>query len=740
LQYLRIKRAVLDVAEGAGLIDPEARKTWDSVEYIPFYRQDEEGDSIGPGTRMGLAGQTSGIKQLKGGTAALADPLGNIIRNFTKLIDASVKNNSMLQAVDEYGAAFFEKVGPDWSGEMVPMSQVKKVLLERGVPQNIIDAMPKDALSGLQKMWSMKPPKDDDVVRIMRNGKAEYYRVPDKELLRALTSFKVPSTSAVVAPLKFFKQLLTAGVTSSPEFMARNYVRDSLSSWVIADDKFAVGWDSVKGVVSPLVDNKNLKEMMFSGATFVGGNFYSVGSDEQTANALRRALREKGLSSKDIETFIGSIASSPITLWDKWQKIGSYIENANRVAIYENALKAGRSKKEAAYLARDLMDFSMHGDSAFVQFLSDVLPFFNARLQGLYKLYRAGGNKALRKALLMRAGTITAGTMALMAWNMLVYGDGYDELEEWDKDTYWHIAPGTEWHIRVPKPFELGVIFATVPERVARAVAYQATDGKEGDRPKQLMDSMLAQLSGTLAMNPIPQAAMPILEVWANKSFFTGRPIENMGDQQVLPEARSEWYTSDTAKLFSDAIGNTTGLSPKKIEHLWRGYTGTIGGYSLDAVDFLVRQIQGQPERPELSWSEMPLVKAFYRGDTEPKNTRYVTEYYELARLADQVSMTIKEFELAGEKDRAKAEEEKYGWLIGERVKSKQAKAGFMHKNVQMLNKTSGELSDIRKAINGIAVMPGFSDSEKRKRMEELTAKRNEIARSTVQSLRQRDR
>jgi len=737
LKYLRIKKAVLDVAEQAGLIDPVGRASWDSVEYIPFYRQDEtEGDTIGPGTRQGLSKQSSGIQKLKGGQQNLADPLGNIVRNFTRLIDASLKNNAMLEAVKEYGPTFFEKVPMSGSFERIAMSQVKKVLLDRGVPQSLIDAMPQDTLVGLTKLWAVKPPTDDDVVRVMRDGKPEYYRVPDKDLLASLTAFKVPSMHWALSPFKFFKKLLTVGVTSSPEFMARNFVRDSLSSWVISDDKFRVGWDSVKGIISPLLDKTTQKEMMFAGGSFIGGQFYSVGSEEATADALRRALRDKGLKSKDVEQFVGTIARTPLELWDKWQKVGSYFENANRNAIYENAIKAGRSKKEAAYLARDLMDFSMHGNSQLIQFLSDVLPFFNARLQGLYKLYRQGGKKALRKALLMRAGTVVAGTLSLMAWNMMMFADGYDELEEWDKDTYWHIMPGTAWHTRVPKPFELGVLFATVPERLVRAVTYQVPGGDAGDRPRQTLDSFLTQVGGTLAMNPIPQGVMPIVEQWANKTFFTGRPIENMGDEKLLPEARAEWYTSDTARVVSDVIGNKTGLSPKRIEHLWNGYTGTVGAYALDTVDWLVRSIEQKPERPELAWAEMPLLKAFYRGDMVPKSTRYSTEFYEMALKTEQISNTIKDYEVAGQRDKAKALEEKHADLLGSRKPSKQAKAGFMHTNVQMLNKAKDELAEIRKQIEGIVGMPGFSAEQKREKIELLAQKRNKIARDITVALR----
>jgi hypothetical protein len=579
-------------------------------------------------------------------------------------------------------------------------------------------------------MWAVKPPADDDVVRVMRDGQPEYYRVPDPELLRTLTSFKVPEKHWAIRPMIFLKRLLTAGVTASPEFMVRNYIRDSGSAWVLSDDKFRLGWDSAAGALRPLVDDSDQRAMMLAGGSFIGGNIHG-GSPDETAAALRRALRKKGLTSKQIEDHLATIARTPLQVWDKWQAVGSALENANRNAVYKAAIEAGRSPKEAAYLARDLMDFAMQGDSKFIQFFADVLPFFNARLQGLYKLYRQGGKKQLRKAMLLRAGSITAATVALWAWNSLMYADGYDELEEWDKDTYWHIAPGTAFHTRIPKPFELGVIFATAPERLARAVFGQ-------DRLGQTAQSAWTQISGTLAMNPVPQAVMPIVELWANKSSFTGRPIESFSDQSLLPEARAEWYTSDTMKAISSAIGNASGLSPKRLEHLWNGYTGTVGGYLLDSVDWLARQVEGQPERPELAWAELPALKALYRGDMVPKSTRYTTEFYDLLDKANDVSGTIKEHTLAGKLDRAADLEAKWSWLLGERIDSKRAKAGFMHQGVRDINKARDRLSDIRKEIEGIVVMPGMTDTEKRQAIDKLALERNALTKQITTAFRSR--
>ena len=72
-----------------------------------------------------------------------------------------------------------------------------------------------------------------------------------------------------------------------------------------------------------------------------------------------------------------------------YNELGNRSEEINRAALYNQLIKQGKSHAEAALLARDLMDFSMQGSFATIRFLAQVVPFFNARLQGTYKLGRA---------------------------------------------------------------------------------------------------------------------------------------------------------------------------------------------------------------------------------------------------------------------------------------------------------------------------------------------------------------
>ena len=69
----------------------------------------------------------------------------------------------------------------------------------------------------------------------------------------------------------------------------------------------------------------------------------------------------------------------------------------------------GGSLTEAAFEAKDLMDFSLRGSHPIYQVAADVLPFFNARVQGLYRLGRADPKR------LAAYGAIVA-TLSVLLW------------------------------------------------------------------------------------------------------------------------------------------------------------------------------------------------------------------------------------------------------------------------------------------------------------------------------------
>ena len=106
------------------------------------------------------------------------------------------------------------------------------------------------------------------------------------------------------------------------------------------------------------------------------------------------------------------------------------------------------SDAEAAYRALDVMDFSRTGGYTAMRMLIQMVPFMNARIQGLDKVYR--GAKDNPKAFVVRGSILMAASLALLARNW--DDERYEELEEWDKDTYYHIWAGDQ-HYRLAQTF-----------------------------------------------------------------------------------------------------------------------------------------------------------------------------------------------------------------------------------------------------------------------------------------------
>jgi hypothetical protein len=700
-----LNSSILDLAEDAGLIDSESRVLWESSDYIPFYRLIEGKKTMGPHGKKGLSHQSSGIRLLKGGENPLSDPLGNMMQNWAHLIDAAMKNNALDKTLTNLeGSRFIDKVPRvQFRPALIPKEQIKQLMLESGLPEEIVDAMPETLTSGIAKMWAMQAPTDPDIVRVMRDGKSEYYRVNDSMLLTSLVAVNQAPLSGLFKPMRYMKSLLTSAVTADPTFMARNFIRDSMHSWTIAEEKgFKFGVDSIHGAIKSFHEEGGYIDMMFAGASFQGG-YGNYNNPDASRQSMESVLRKRGISNP--QGFMDSIIDTPKKYWEMYRSIGDAIENANREATLENAKRAGAEKAQYLFEAKDLMDFSMQGSFTLVRAMSDMLPFFNARLIGLYRLAKAGKTSEARQIILRKGATIAMMSLALMALN--AGDDRYEELEDWDKDQYWHFFFGDQ-HFRIPKPFELGLIFGTVPERSARLLL-----GK--DTLKEFAARMGHGASDTLAFNPVPQLFRPYLELYANKDMFTGRPIENMGDEGRLPSARYNAYTSETMRLLSEALPEALGASPKRLEHLVQGYTGAMGMYLLGAADVMVRSLSDMPGSPAMRIDRLPVVKAFYQ-EQPSMHTKYGTDFYEMLREVEQISKTINAYRKEGRMDDAR--------------ELQRDNAGKLNAR-KSLTRTNKALSEIRHEVDAI-YRSNLSPEQKRRRIDQLMTQTNRMMEKIV--------
>ncbi|MFQ2510621.1 LPD38 domain-containing protein [Aeromonas caviae] len=665
-RWNRLNAATLDLAQDAGLFTKEARVEFESEWYIPFFRESDDGDVIAPFKPRGIANQNAGIKKLKGGDANTNDLLENIFTSTSKLIDASMKNMAAQKTI--------------WN------------LADTG----IIEVITKPNKMDYQALANGK-----DRIMVKLEGEDYMIRVEDPDLYRAMTFFDRKPFGAMVNVAAKAKRLLTAGVTASPEFMLRNFLRDSLSSWAISKDGFKPMIDSIKGVRKTWRMDGSTIDVMFSGASFLGG--YVNGNDpEAMADTVRKSLRRKGMTPEQIARYEKSIIRNAAhakgvvaDAWEKYSRVGEAVENGNREAVYDAAIKAGKSHAQAAFESKDLMDFSMLGASRTMQVMTQVLPFFNARVQGLGKLTRELRDNP--RAIAKRAGMITAASMALLAHNW--DDERYEGLPDWDKDANWHFWLG-DHHWRIPKPFEIGVLFGTIPERMARALGDKDTGAQFGK-------AVARAIGDTFALNPTPQLVKPMVEAAFNYDSFRGGPIDGPQDLNVQAEAR---YNEQTSLLMRE-LGELTGFSPKQLEHLVIGYTGTMGSYVMAAADGLIRA-----SRPgeSASWraDEIPLVKAVYRGTGPAKSTQHMEEFYRMLNEVNQLKRTVDQYRSEGLTDKARELLEEQGGILKAR---------------RSLSRTQQQVRVVRNKIELIQRDRTLTAEEKRRRIDEMLARRNDL-------------
>lgn len=695
-KYAEFNKKMLDFAEESGVISAETRPMWEHADYIPFYRIVDERLTGPLASGVGVANQRSPIKTLKGGPQNVGDLMHNIMMNLTNLMDGSVKNRAALLAVDALSpSGIITKQPYDFSAELVPMGQVKAILKKNGIDVDMLEA---PVLEGLQTMFALQPPKGEGVISVLRNGKKEFYHTDDALLYRSLTAINMKSWGQWMNLMRAPKRLLTTFVTLDPGFMIANYMRDSMSAFVLSRDKFVPMVAGLSGFQEALTEGDTMRAMIGSGAAFESG-YINQGDPKSTQRLIKRAMRDAG--------FQRTLLNTPRKLYEAWKRVGSATENANRVAVYKAAIRAGKSKAQAAYEAKDLMDFSMGGDWPFIQFLIQTVPFMGARMQGLHRLGRGAAEHPVAFAM---KGTLV-GLAGLALWFAFRDDERYKDLEDWDKDTYFHWWIG-DTHYRLPKGFEVGAIFNTVPERI-----FEYMYSNENDAGRQLMRRFGFMIAETFNANPIPQTFRPLVESWMNKNFFTGRSVEAPWETNKLPPDRYRYYTSPTMRELAASLPKELDLASQKIrsplhlQNLYSGYTGTLGRYFLMASDAVIRQVRGYPEKPDMMVADYPVYGRFVRGSA-PRRTRYEEEFYRMLRTTTQVQESLRAMDREARDARMDEIEREYAPYI--------EAAGELEgyrREVSALNAEIREINNDEK----------MSGAEKRRELNEIQEKKNAL-------------
>jgi hypothetical protein len=454
---------------------------------------------------------------------------------------------------------------------------------------------------GMAKVLDGTGPAKGNIVRFKEHGKDKYAVIDDAmgvpgDLL--VKSMEGISTSLPTA-IRFMQgpaNLLRKGVTRMPLYAVRQIIRDSMASTMTAGVDAMPVTSALKQMGS-LIKGTNETERKLQEKGLIGGQVFSATPDDM------KLILQDIAAGKDHWT----------TLMSKLDHLAMKADAASRVTAYNSYVKQGMSDMEASLAALEMMNFTKRGLSPNMLLMSNMIPFFNAQVQGLNVLLKAFRgtslfqNKLDIKSKLLKRGVMMAGLSMLYA-AMMGDDEAYKNATPEEKYNNWFVyLPGLDEPVRVPIPFEIGYVFKALPEALFNLAL---GDEKAETAAKAFKQMAINTIPGGSNML-LPQALKPAVEVAANYSFFTGKPIEGSRLQSMDPAKRYGAGTTELAK----AMGELLDVSPTQIDYLVRGYTGGLGA----AIVALLNPLLASPEKPgtpEKKMSELSFIgQAFQPTD-----------------------------------------------------------------------------------------------------------------------------
>lgn len=586
-EWIQYNDGLVDYMVATGVLSKEkANEFKRHGDYIPFYRQLDGEKTVGPNIFQSIAG-VKPPKALKGSEAPLADFLETVVRNTQAAIQAGMKNTAAQRAVDV----------------AVQIKQAVELPAQSSAP---------------------------DTVTVLRGGKPVSYQTSDHLFIEAVKSLNLPELpflGILAGPANLLRNL----VTKDPGFMLANLMRDSMSAYVISGANMLPVVDTIKNFGRAVGGSDPAYQALLN-AGILGGYEFSQ-NIEASGEALAKDLRNKTGTQSGFE----KIGKPFTSLWGALEKGTEASDAATRMAVYKDTLARTGNEAEALARALEVMNFNRKGSSAVVRVLTAAIPFLNARMQGLDVFYRAAfgrmGNQdaaQIKRSFFIRGATLAS--LSVMYWALTHDDDDYKKQEQETKDNNWLIP---SMKIKIPIPFEVGILFKVIPERLA-AYAFGNDTGKDLSR------SMGRALTSTFGIAP-PQVVLPYLEAKTNYSFYTGRPIVGQGLEGVAPEYQ---VGPGTSPIFQK-LGKELGASPMMLEHMFKGYTGSMGMYLVDLMD-AIGDVNSNSPKASKRFEQMPVIKRFAL-DPEARGT--VTSYYELKKSIDETVRTYNLLERTGSEE-----------------------------------------------------------------------------------------
>ncbi len=594
----KYQKEVLEYARDGGLISSEAftAMTEANKNYVTF-----AAELIGKdGKPIASEGTVNTFKEIKGADLKRFPPLEQMVKNTNTIVNAAERNQVKLNFID-----------------MVAKSKAK-------------DATTFEFMNKVNPKTTNRP--KEELLTFRRDGKLETWDV-GKDLVNAFKTLDQQGSNMLMNYLGAPARTLRAGAILIPDFAVPNFFRDTMQASFLNKVGFVPIQDSIIGAFNIITKGNNKKTMeMYK-------KYVKSGGMQSTLLAVDKPNIFDGKVYDILAK--GPVRNSNRGMLAPFRALTQLSEEMTRFRIFEKtykkAIEKGLTEKQAlergGFESRNLLDYAKRGSLG--QNINRLVPFWNARVQGLTRLYEAFRDQPGRTTAMVGAYV----AIPTVGFYMLNYDDkDYKEKPDWIKQNYYYFKINDKPY-RFPKPFEVGTLVSSVIEKTLDWVR----TNEPQEFGKFAKDFFFNNAKG---FYPIPTVVRPLAENAMNYSFFRDAPVVPKSLDKNLPNKfYYTEYTSETFKLISKTINGLVGddsflaTNPIHAENVFRSWTGGIGRYVIDTLDYAIikGKIIDDPIKPTDTLSKIPVVRAFDIRDVPGYSAQSIVKFFEEYGKVDKI-------------------------------------------------------------------------------------------------------
>lgn len=580
-------KQVYDLAVDRGVMTREQADAFTRNAYVPFYRvlEPEEGLSEGPKAPDSQFSRHDTIKthRIKGADLAISDPLESFVNNVVHVVDHIYTNEARRRIMalgSQMGAVRRMPVG--WQPAKVSVADTLGALRKAGIEVDRSLLSPDD-LAQMVTVFHPVAPFAKDIQSTAENGKLVWWRVDDPRLLHTLQSIHDYNPLLHTLPVRIGSTVARwarYGITISPKFMLRIMLKDMMQSFAQTNTGIhgaELGVNMLRGAIQNAGkiwnNDRFIDQLRLNG--FNGNEYYKI-------DAIRDYM--EGMHNKT------GVLNTGAKMLHAYRRAGWVSEQLSRVRIAKQVVDDGGTWAEAAWQGQNTLNWQVHGASHLMQAFIRIVPFLNAHMRGISRLYDGAVGRDVtinrgRAIAGFAARSMVLGGLTLLLTSLNANNKDYERLPLAIKDGYWNFYIAGR-HYMLPKPFEWGMIAASLPEHLYL----------EATRHEDV--SQVAAAVRDMAFNealpvPVPTIATPV-EAAADFDIRNWRPILTTSQSESqLPQTRVNPSTTE----FSRVVGEKTHISPVKIDYVVRGMLGGVGITALQLASSLMRVTGDFPAR-----------------------------------------------------------------------------------------------------------------------------------------------